>query len=117
MISSVVPKIPFIEKEETLNYYSEGLGFELLSDWGDYLIMKKEGAELHFFHFPKLKPRKSDFMIYLRVSEGIEEFYQNVQEKGVKIHPNGPLEAKPWNQKEFSLIDPAGTLLTFGQAI
>lgn len=116
MISSVVPKIPFIDKQKTLDYYVDGLGFELLSDWGDYMILKKEGTELHFFHFPKLKPSKSDFMIYLRVSEGIESFYQELQDKGIKIHPNGPLEVKPWNQKEFALIDPAGTLLTFGQA-
>lgn len=117
MLSSVIPKIPFIRKEETLKYYTEGLQFELQSDWGDYIILKREGVELHFFHFPKLKPRKSDFMIYLRISDGIEKFYQELIDKGIKIHPNAPLELKPWNQKEFALIDPAGTLLTFGQTI
>ena len=35
----------------------------------------------------------------------------------ISIHPNGPLEIKPWGQKEFSLLDPDGNLLTFGQRI
>jgi len=43
--------------------------------------------------------------------------YQMFQKKGIAIHPNGKLEVKHWKQKEFSVIDPNGTLLTFGQAI
>jgi hypothetical protein len=43
--------------------------------------------------------------------------YQMFQKEGIVIHPNGKLEDKPWKQSEFSVIDPNGTLLTFGQAI
>jgi hypothetical protein len=56
-------------------------------------------------------------MIYLRIDAAIETFYQQLQDLKVVIHPNGKLELKPWNQKEFSILDPNGTLLTFGQAI
>ena len=74
-------------------------------------------AELHFFAYPELVPGKSDFMIYLRVDNGIEEMYQIFQKEGVLIHPNGKLEVKPWGQKEFSILDPNGTLITFGVAV
>ncbi len=33
------------------------------------------------------------------------------------IHPNDPLQIKPWGQKEFSLLDPDHNLLTFGQSV
>jgi len=33
------------------------------------------------------------------------------------IHPNAPLEAKPWGQLEFFLLDPDNNLLTFGQEL
>lgn len=56
-------------------------------------------------------------MIYLRIDTDIEKYYQKLQKLEVEIHPNGTLETKPWNQKEFSIIDPNGTLLTFGQSI
>ena len=54
-------------------------------------------------------------MIYLRVTTEIENYYNKLIEKGIVIHPNGNLEQKPWRQLEFSIIDPNGTLLTFGQ--
>ena len=39
MISLIIPKLPFINKEKTLDYYQK-LGFELVSDYGDYFITK-----------------------------------------------------------------------------
>jgi len=115
MIKTVVPKLPFIDRNATVRFYEEGLGYVLATDFGDYLIMELPGAELHFFAFPDLDPLQSHFMIYLRV-EGIDRLYMEVQEKGISIHPNAPLEVKPWGQKEFAVIDTNGTLLTFGEA-
>lgn len=116
MITSIIPKLPFIDKQRTLDYYVNQLGFDLVSDYDHYLILKQESVELHLFLFPDLISGKSDFMIYLRIDADIEGYYQRLQDLGVKIHPNGKLEDKPWNQKEFSIVDPNGTLLTFGQA-
>lgn len=116
MISLIIPKLPFINKEKTLDYYQK-LGFELVSDYGDYFITKYQQLEIHFFEFSTLVPEKSDFMIYLRIDNAIENFYQNIQDKGIEIHPNGNLETKPWNVSEFSLLDPNGTLLTFGEKV
>ena len=113
MLTSVIPKLPFIEKQETIDFYAE-LGFTMLSDYGDYLILNKDKIELHFFSHPSLDTKKSDFMIYLKMDKNIESFYKQLK---VEIHPNGKLEQKPWNQLEFSILDPNGTLLTFGQSI
>lgn len=115
MITSVIPKLPFIDKQKTLDYFVN-IGFNLVSDYGDYFILNDESVELHFFSFAELIPEKSDFMIYLRIDNDIEEYYQRLQDLNVEIHPNGKLESKAWHQKEFSLIDPNGTLLTFGQS-
>ena len=114
MISLIIPKLPFIHKEKTLDYYSK-LGFELMADYDDYLIAKYQQLEIHFFSFETLILEKSDFMIYLRIDNGIDEFYQSIQNQGIEINPNGKLETKPWGMKEFSLLDPNGTLLSFGQ--
>ncbi|QMU28038.1 bleomycin resistance protein [Adhaeribacter radiodurans] len=117
MISKVVPKLPYINKFATLQFYVQQLGFTLRSDYGEYLILDSPAAELHFFAYPNLVPSKSDFMIYLRVQKGIEELYLKLQKAGIAIHPHGQLETKSWRQREFAVTDPNGTLLTFGQAI
>lgn len=114
MITSVIPKLPFIDKQKTVDFY-QVLGFTLKLDYPDYLIATSGALELHFFSFPSLDPGKSDFMIYLRVDD-IDGLYEAVKQK-LPIHPNGKLETKSWGQREFAIVDPCGTLLTFGQAV
>lgn len=114
MIKSVISKLPFIDKQKTIDFYSS-LGFRVTSDHGDYLIVMNEQLELHFFSFPALEPSNSDFMIYLRVAD-IDSLYDSLRKK-LAIHPNGKLETKSWGQREFSMVDPNGTLLTFGQGV
>ncbi len=116
MIEQIISKLPFIDRTETINYYG-ALNFVLTADYGDYLILNQGEMEIHFFHFPSLVPAKSDFMIYLRVDTDIDGLYQTYMDAGISIHPNAPLGDKPWGQREFALIDPNGTLLTFGQTI
>ena len=116
MISQIIPKLPFIDKQKTIDFYSN-LGFEFVADYDKYLIATYNNSELHFFDFKEIVPEKSDFMLYLKISSNIDNFYEQVISRGIQIHPNGNLQTKPWNMKEFSLTDPSGTLLTFGEKI
>ncbi len=116
-ITQIIPKLPFQNRDETKSFYKK-LGFDVVNDYDQYFIMEKDDAEIHFFEFPDLEPKKSNFMIYLRVNQDINAYYLNLQqESGIEIHPNGKLELKPWQQREFSILDPNGTLLTFGEPI
>ena len=47
----------------------------------------------------------------------IDELYSALLRNGVRIHPHGPLQNKPWGQREFALLDPDNNLLTIGQAL
>jgi catechol 2,3-dioxygenase-like lactoylglutathione lyase family enzyme len=118
MISSVHPKLPMRNKALTQAYYVEQLGFQLVGtqDYPEYLMVKKDAVELHFFLFPGLDPLQNYGQIYLR-TEAIDSLYQYFLERKVAIHPNGPLETKPWRMREFSLLDPDHNLLTFGQEL
>lgn len=117
MITSIVPKLPFIDKKQTLDFYVNQLGFKLASDYDDYFIILLDNAELHFFAYPTLKPTKSDFMIYLRIDSGIDELYSKFSKCDPPLKIVGKLDLKHWRQKEFAITDPNGTLLTFGQHI
>ncbi len=96
MITSAVPKLPFIDKQATLDFYVGRLAFELTADHGDYMILFKGPVELHFFAYLALDPRKSDFMIYLRVDEDIEGLYEQYKSMTPPMTRLGRLELKPW---------------------
>ena len=79
-------------------------------------MLKKDDVEIHFFEFKDFDPRENYGQVYIRTSD-IENLYQGMLNNKVKIHPNAPLQTKPWGQREFSLLDPDNNLLTFGQPI
>lgn len=113
----VIPRLPARDLDQTQAFFERHLLFTTQSRYPDYLVMKKGEIELHFFHFPDLDPLTNYAMVYLRMSDGIDLLYQDYLDRNVPIHPNGPLEIKPWGMKEFAILDPNHTLLTFGQVL
>ena len=114
MLMSVAPKLPMRNKSVTRAYYVDQLGFtQYGGDYDDYLMLQKDHIEIHFFRFEDLDPKENYGQVYIRTSD-IGAFYEALLAKSVAIHPSGPLETKPWGQKEFSLLDPDNNLLTFG---
>jgi len=116
VLKDIIPKLPMRDKMLTKEFYLNQLSFELISDYGDYILLKKDEIEIHFFEFKSLDPLENYGQVYIRVID-INKLYKSLLDKSIAIHPNGHLEVKPWRQKEFSLLDPDNNLLTFGQAI
>lgn len=116
MLTAIHPKIPMRNKSITKDFYVNKLSFEELGDYENYLIVGKDNIEIHFFIFKELDPNENDGQVYIRTDD-IEALYQSMLDKNLSIHPNAPLETKPWGQKEFSMLDPDKNLLTFGQSV
>lgn len=115
MLVSIIPKLPMSNKTSTKDFYLNVLGFEECGDYGNYLMLGKDSIEIHFFEFKDLDPKDNYGQVYIRTKD-IDALYQTLLHNKVSIHPNGHLEAKPWGQTEFSLLDPDHNLLTFGQS-
>jgi hypothetical protein len=115
-LTSIAPKLPMRSKSATYDYYVNKLHFESHGDYPDYLMVSKEDIEIHFFLFTELDPLENYAQVYIRL-DGIESYYQSLLDNKISIHPNAPLQSKPWGQKEFSLLDPDHNLLTFGEGM
>jgi Glyoxalase-like domain len=116
MLTNINPKLPARNIAITKDYYLNQLGFKEIGDYGDYLLIEKDQIEIHFFEFKELNPKENYGQVYIR-TDNIDQLYQTIQDKKISLHPNAPLQIKPWGQKEFSLLDPDNNLLTFGQSI
>lgn len=116
MLTDINPKLPMRDKALTKDFYLNNLGFMELADFGDYLMIRKDNIEIHFFEFKGLDPKENYGQVYIRTDD-IDILYQSLLDNKTSIHPNGHLENKPWGQKEFALLDPDNNLLTFGQSI
>ncbi len=106
------------DKSTTKDFYVNKLGFKELGNvnYDQYLMVKKDNIQIHFFEFKELDPKENYGQVYIRTDE-IDKLYQSMLENKTDIHPNGKLETKLWGQKEFSLLDPDNNLLTFGETV
>ena len=102
----------------TKDFYINKLGFQEFgsADYDGYLMVQRDHIQIHFFEFKELNPLENYGQVYIRTN-AIDKFYKELLNNKTEIHPNGPLENKPWGQKEFSILDPDHNLLTFGQSL
>ena len=115
MISAIIAKLPSRNLKQTAEFYQQKIGFKLIAQFPDYLLMSKDNQELHFFLFTQLNPKENWGAVYVRIESNIEQVYNQIATQEVNIVT--PLALKPWQQKEFAIIDEDGNLLTFGEAV
>jgi catechol 2,3-dioxygenase-like lactoylglutathione lyase family enzyme len=117
MLTAIHPKLPMRDKSATKKFYVDKLAFQLVGeDYDGYLMVEKDNIQIHFFEFKALDPKENYGQVYIRTND-IDRLYQSLLDNHVNIHPNAPLQSKPWGQREFSLLDPDNNLLTVGQSL
>lgn len=114
MLTAINPKLPMRDKAATRAFYLDQLGFQEFGsqDFEGYLMVEKDHIQIHFFAFNDLDPTENYGQVYIRTDD-IDGLYQSLRDKKIC----GPLQVKPWGQKEFSVLDPDNNLLTFGQGV
>lgn len=116
MLEKLSPILPARDIAETEGFWSR-LGFETIYVDDDYLLMKREGAEVHFFHHPALDAAKNDHGAYLRPTD-VDALDAEWAALGLPVTGIPRLvraEDKPWGMRELALIDPNGALIRAGQ--
>lgn len=117
MLLALHPRLPMRNKAITFDFYVNQLGFTPLNDmatYPDYLMVKKDAIEIHFFLYKDLNEKENYGSCYIR-SDNVTEWYQLAVDKKLDIPELGHLKEMPWYQKEFALRDPDCNLLTFGE--
>ena len=118
MLTDINPKLPMRNKAITRDFYLNKLGFQEFgsADYDGYLMVQKDSIQIHFFEFKELDPKENYGQVYIRTDD-VSGWYQLALDKKINMPQAGHLQIKPWQQKEFSLLDPDSNLLTFGQPV
>jgi hypothetical protein len=115
MLTQIHPKLPMRDKTVTRDFYVNKLKFQEFgnADYDGYLMLQKDEIQIHFFEFKELDPAENYGQVYIR-TDNITELYEFLKSQHIKCTA---LENKPWNQREFSILDPDNNLLTIGQRL
>ncbi len=125
-LNTLTPNLMVNDVEETIEYYTDILGFTLLKtvpekgnpDWAmvkrnDVILMFQSAKSLKD-ELPKLKSQKpgGGLTFYIKVDR-ITELHEELVENEVEIIAN--LESTFYDTIEFSIIDNNGYVLTFSE--
>src|ERR1700675_5075615 len=118
IIKGAIPVLPAADTTESLSWWTEVCGFKETfrdSTPPNYAGINRGEAYLHIAGMDdKALARKVGDQTMVRLAvKNIEAMYAEYQQRGGKVHPNGPLQTKPWGTKEFGAIDPNGVCVTF----
>lgn len=106
-----IPILASLDIAQTLAFYRDQLGFAVES-LGDYAIARRDAMEIHFWLArDRIHPEHTS--CYIRGGQVAALFGEFCAR-----HVPGltAFEVKPWNMREFAVLDPHGNLLRFGCA-
>ena len=118
MLTAICPIFPSSDLHATARFYA-GFGFAQIAIYEreGYLILKRDGLEIHFFRSPNHVPERSEAAAYLRTAD-VDTLAAPIAEIGLPekgIPRFAPPENKPWGMREADIVDPDGNLLRFGE--
>lgn len=107
--------VPSSDLDASGAFYRQ-LGFEVVSDYGDYRILADgKGWHLHLNKVDGWPARIEDnpFGLYLYVDD-VDAVADRVRDR---IIEKGAPHLKPWGTYEFAVSDPSGTLVRIGRIV
>ncbi len=118
MLEKLSPILPARDIPATQAFWQR-LGFHTVYIDASYLLMKREGAEVHFFHHATLDPFNCDHGAYLRPSDitALDGEWGALGLPATGIPRLERAADKPWGMRELALLDPNGNLIRAGQEI
>lgn len=108
-VLATVPVLASLHLAETLQFYVERLGFTALLEMDNYLILQRDGCELHFWPCTD-RHIAENTSCYVRADTGL--LHADFTARGLQL---APPTVQPWGMKEMYVIDPHGNLLKFGE--
>lgn len=106
--------VPCNDLPKARDFYVD-LGFEVSHEQADYAILRKDDVSLHvtFSEGWYIDPKLNNTQIRIE-TDNVDALYAKCRELDI-VHPNGPLEMKPWGSKEFTILDPDNACIAFYQ--
>jgi len=120
----ISPMLAVRNMKQTIEFYKDSLGFKMGmaspdSDNPEYADLSKDGMVLMFIPAENIGIGSEEKLgvgvnIYMQIDGGIDEYYNELKDKGVKIVVD--IKDEPYGIRDFTVEDIDGYKLTFNHA-
>ena len=108
--------VPCNDRDRSRDFYAS-LGFRVVHEDTNYVICARDEVQIHLSWHEGwyIDPATNNTQIRIHIRH-VDTFYAHCQKLGV-VHPNGPLEDKPWGNREFTVLDPDHACIAFYEPV
>jgi uncharacterized glyoxalase superfamily protein PhnB len=113
-LEAAVPTLQVADLSAAIAFYRDMLGFEVGWTWGDpprRASVRRDRVELTFVESAGAESATSSVYVH---TTGIDDYYRRVSRSDAVTVPIG---YRPYGMRDFSIVDPSGNQLTFGEPI
>ena len=116
-LNHLIPMLETIDLEETIQFYSDFLGFECQGVYPDadnpyWCSLRRDNVVIRNEHSPLENPVMTGSLY--PYPDDVEQAWEMLKDK---VTIEYPLEVFEYGMKEFGIRDPNGYLVQFGQAV
>ena len=113
ILKSAAPVLASLDIERTVSFYCSRLGFSrVYVEPGVWGIVSRNQVQIHFW--PCSEPHIAENTSCRVYVTGIDDLFAELNAHGV-VHPNAPLQDRPWGSREFGVLDGDGNLITLAE--
>ena len=119
----ISPTLAIRDMKQTIQFYRDSLGFKIgmtfpNADNPEYADLSKDGMVLMFIPAENVGIGREEKLgmgvnIYMKIDGDIDEYYNELKDKGVKIVVD--IKDEPYGIRDFTVEDIDGYKLTFNQ--
>lgn len=110
MLEKIMPELPLDDVAAGVSHYRDVLGFSVNYQQNDIGVMDRDKARILLI--ARTPQHKGIGSCYLYVADA-DALHAELVGKGANVQ--GEPISRPWGLREFTVLDPEGNRLTFGQ--
>ncbi|MBD8871649.1 hypothetical protein [Rhodanobacter sp. DHB23] len=105
MLRNLIPKIFYDCLQDGLEFFVEGLGFEILHQDGCMAVVARDGAKAYIVESPEYAAKDRPELAV--ETDRIDEIFREMCSRAPQLlHPNSrTVSLKPWGAREFAMLD------------
>jgi hypothetical protein len=115
MFKNLIPKIFYSHLQDGLEFFVDGLGFEILYMDIDMAVVARDGAKAYIVQSPEYAAKdRPELSID---TDDVHGIYKEMSARAPHLlHPNSSsVTLKPWGAREFSMLDKTKVGVNFRQ--
>ena len=111
-LSRIAPELPASSLKESIDYYEQKLGFQLVTQLSDYAIVERDNVVIHLFQDDARKHTPAGVHIF---THDLEELHAELEARGAPLSQG--IRRKPWGNRDFRTKDVFGNEIKFTEPL